>query len=109
MKKYKNAEEALVELHTKKKGGQTYSAIQVYNSAQRSEAWARRSGSAVQRAIWAKVKAAAAAELAFEHQQAAQEGEHIPCEANCEMSFSDDCTCSCGGVNHGIKAVASAS
>lgn len=109
MKKYKNATQALEELHSKAQAGKPYTAIQIYNSAQRSEAWARRSGSAVQRAIWAKVKAAAAAELAFEHQQAAMEGQHIPCEANCEMSFSDDCTCSCGGVNHGVKAVASAS
>jgi hypothetical protein len=109
MRKFKNSEEALQALRKMKKNGQTYSAVQVFNSAQRSEAWARTTGSAIQRAIWAKVKVEAEAELAYLHEKAAKNHKYVPCEANCEMSFSDDCDCTCGGRNHGVKAVSAAS
>lgn len=104
MRKYENATVALKALQKMTKNGETYTPVQVYNSAQRSEAWARRKGSAVERAIWAKVKAMAEEALAVDYAKAKKKGLFIPCDANCMGSLSADCDCSCGGVNHGINA-----
>lgn len=109
MRKYHNADEALKALQKMKKNGLTYTPVQVYNSAQRSEAWARRKGSAVEKAIWGRVKAEAEAALQTAYAKARKQGSFIPCDANCMGSFSDDCNCACGGVNHGISSGAIAS
>jgi hypothetical protein len=101
MQKYPNSAEALKALRKKTKNGLQYTPTQVYNSAQRSEAWARVSGSAVERAIWRKVVAEAQAAATAAFAKAAKSGEFIPCDENCMGSLSTDCDCSCGGVNHG--------
>jgi hypothetical protein len=106
MRKYHNANEALKALQRMKKNGETYTPVQVYNSAQRSEAWAQKKGSAIERAIWAKVKADAEALVANSYAKAKKQHVFIPCDANCMGSLSADCECSCGGVNHGIHAAA---
>lgn len=106
MRKYKNAEEAIEALREMKKNGSTYTPVQVLNSAQRSEAWSRKSGSAVQRAIWAKVVGIAEAQVQAAFANAKKSGKFIPCDENCMGSLSADCNCSCGGVNHSVHAAA---
>lgn len=110
MKTYKNSAEALKAVQKMKKNGETYTPVQVFNSAQRSEAWARKSGNPIQKSVWKKVKALAEQEMLRAYAQAKANGEMIPCDQNCMESFSSDCDCSCGGVNHGVhleSAVAS--
>jgi hypothetical protein len=104
MRKYANASEALKALQHMTKNGQTYTPVQVYNSAQRSEAWAQKKGSAIEKAIWSKVKADAEALVAVSYAKAKKAGKFIPCDENCMGSVSPDCECSCGGTNHGIHA-----
>lgn len=108
MRKFPNSAAALTALRKMKKNGETYTPTQVYNSAQRSEAWARVSGNAVERAIWGKVVAEAQAAATAAFVKAAKKGEFIPCDENCMGSFSTDCNCSCGGVNHGSHAAQTA-
>jgi len=103
-RKFKNSAAALAALQKMTKNGKVYTPVQVYNSAQRSAAWARKLGNPIEQNIWKKVQRDAAALVVAEYAKARAEGTFIPCDENCMGSYSADCDCSCGGVNHGIHA-----